>query len=488
MYILMASVECAPVAKVGGLGDFVQGLARALLQLGQRVEVVLPYYDCLRREGIQSLERAPGDLRVPFFDQDLPCAVLRGRVEGIDCWFLDPRSPQGFFQRGRIYGEPDDPARFTFFVQALLEFLLQTDRHPDLIHCHDWHTGLLPVLLTERYQARGLDQTRVCYTLHNLGFQGWVNDQVLFQAGLDPQRFRTPERLQDPRQPQALNLMKGGIVYADRVTTVSPRYAWEVQYSAQGQGLQECLRQYDHKFSGILNGIDYGVWNPRTDPLIPRHYGPDSLPDKALNKLALRRRLGLAGGHKPLLAMVSRLDAQKGVELMRHAVLWGLTAGAQVVLLGSAQDPALAAYFRVLKRETDPHPDAHLELGYDEGLAHLIYAAADLMVIPSHYEPCGLTQMIAMRYGTLPLVRQVGGLADTVFDAHESDKPFGERNGFVFAAPDPRALEAALERALGLWAEYPEYFRQLRLNGMASDHSWARPGRQYLDLYESIAV
>lgn len=186
--------------------------------------------------------------------------------------------------------------------------------------------------------------------------------------------------------------------------------------------------------------------------------------------------------------MVSRLDAQKGVELIRHALLHTLARGGQAVLLGSAQDPLLDRYFRILQRETATSPDCRLELGYDEDLAHLLYAAADLLVVPSLYEPCGLTQMIAMRYGTLPLVRQVGGLADTVFDAHESDKPFGERNGFVFAAPDPRALEAALERALGLWAEYPEYFRQLRLNGMASDHSWARPGRQYLHLYESIAV
>jgi len=484
----MASVECAPVAKVGGLGDFVPGLARALIHLGQRVEVVLPYYDCLRREAIQGLERAYGDLRVPFFDQDLPCDILRGQVEGIDCWFVAPRSPQGFFERGRIYGEPDDPARFTFFVQALLEFLRRSERHPDIIHCHDWHTGLLPVLLSERYQAQGLNRSRVCYTLHNLGFQGRVNDQVLRQSGLDPRSFSTPERLQDPGQPQAFNLMKGGIVYADRVTTVSPRYAWEVQHSPQGQGLQHTLRQYDHKFSGILNGIDYGVWNPLTDPLIPYHYGPDSLPNKTMNKLALRRCLGLGGGHKPLIAMVSRLDAQKGVELMRHTLLHGLAVGAQVVLLGSAQDQVLAAYFRVLKRETDSHPDAHLELGYDEGLAHLIYAAADLLVIPSRYEPCGLTQMIAMRYGTPPLVRQVGGLADTVFDAYESDQPFGERNGFVFTEYDPQALEAALGRVLGLWDEYPQYFRQLRLNGMAKDHSWTRPGRQYLDLYESIAL
>lgn len=186
--------------------------------------------------------------------------------------------------------------------------------------------------------------------------------------------------------------------------------------------------------------------------------------------------------------MVSRLDAQKGVELIRHAILHGLERGAQTVLLGSAQDPTLEAYFRVLQRETDANPDCHLELGFDEDLAHHIYAAADIMVIPSVYEPCGLTQMIAMRYGVVPLVRHVGGLADTVFDANHSDKPFAVRNGYVFDDLTPEALASALDRALGLWYDYPEYFRQLRLNGMAMDNSWTQPARQYLDIFEKIRV
>lgn len=488
MYIVIASAECAPVAKAGGLGDFVQGLARELIQFGHRVEVILPWYDCLRLERIQDLERAPVGLDLPFFADTLPCDLYRGRVDGIDCWFLDPRSSQGFFRRGVIHGEPDDPERFTCYARGVLEFLYRTGRHPDVIHCNDWHTGLVPVLLYEIYQAWGLDRTRALYTLHNLGHQGWVGEGVLAQAGLDAGRLLTPDRLGDPGNPQGVNLMKGGIIYANAVTTVSPRYAREIETTEQGRGLQATLRDHADKFAGILNGIDFEVWNPRTDPHIPQTYDRDSLAGKARNGVALRRRLGLAEERRPLLAVVSRLDAQKGVELIRHAILHGLARGAQAVLLGSAQDPVLDRFFRILQRETDPSPHCHLALGYDEELAHLIYAAADLMIIPSVYEPCGLTQMIAMRYGVVPVVRGVGGLANTVFDAHYSPRPFLERTGFVFDEPTPEALEGALDRALGLWADHPEYFRQLRLNGMAMDYSWARPARRYAALYETIRV
>ncbi len=488
MYIVMASAECAPVAKVGGLGDFVHGLARELVQAEHRVEVLLPKYDCLVLDAVEGLRKAYSDLWVPFYEKGYLCDLYQGQVDGLDYWFIDPHSPQEFFNRGVIHGEPDDVDRFTLYARALMEFLYQSGRHPDVIHCNDWHTGLIPVLLYEIYQDLGMDQTRVCYTLHNLGYQGWVGEYILHQAGLDTQRLMTQDRLRDPSNPHTVNLMKGGIVFSNHVITVSPRYAWEIQYTAQGMGLQEILRWHSHKFSGILNGIDFDVWNPLTDNRIPYPFGPESLPDKARNKQALRQRLGLVEASKPLIAVISRLDAQKGVELIRHAILHGLERGGQTVLLGTAQDPLLDTYFRVLQRETHANPDCHLELGYDEDLAHLIYAAADIMVIPSVYEPCGLTQMIAMRYGVVPLVRRVGGLADTVFDANHSDKPFAERNGYVFDDVSPDALASALDRALGLWFDYPDYFRQLRLNGMAIDHSWAGPARQYIDIYEKIRV
>jgi starch synthase len=486
MYIAMVSAECAPVAKAGGLGDFVHGLARELAARGHEVEVILPKYDVLRYGQIEGLRKEVRDLWVPFHAEWLHCDVECGEVDGIRCWFIDPHSPQSFFARGAIYGEPDDAVRFAFFCRAALEFLLKSGRQPDLIHCHDWQTGLVPVLLWEMYQGLGLTHPRVCYTLHNLGYQGVTDTGVLYQVGLDPRRLMTPERLSDPANPRAVNLMKGGIVYANSVTTVSPRYAWEIQDSEQGMGLQPVLRTHSGKFAGVLNGIDYATWNPLLDTHIAQHYGPESLPGKARNKAELRRRLGLQEADKPVVAVVSRLDAQKGVDLLRHGLNYALSQGSQAVLLGSAQDPAIDAPFRRLKDKTDGNPDCHLELAYDEELAHQIYAGADIILIPSVYEPCGLTQMIAMKYGVVPVVRRVGGLADTVFDANFSDRPFAERNGFVFDHLTPEGLESALSRAIGLWFQHPKYFRELRLNGMRADYSWARPAERYLDIYRRL--
>jgi starch synthase len=484
----MAGAECAPAAKAGGLGDFIHGLARQLALDGNEVEIILPKYDCLRYDRIEGLHKSFTDLRVPYYEQWFHCDVERGSMDGLTCWFIAPHSPQDFFSRGVIYGEPDDADRFAFFSRALLEFLFKSGKRPDIIHCNDWQTGLVPVLLFEMYEGLGLSHPRVCYTLHNVGHQGKIGEFILHQVGLRSDRLMTPDRLRDPGNPHATNLMKGGIVYSNFVTTVSPRYAWEIQNTDQGMGLQETLLAHDRKFGGVLNGIDDQIWNPLTDTHIERQYGPQSLPDKAVNKAVLRERLGLREARNPLVAVVSRLDAQKGVELIAHSVRYALDNGCQMVLLGSAQDPALDKMFRAIKQETDANPDCHLELGYDEDLAHQIYAAADMIVIPSVYEPCGLTQMIAMRYGVVPIVRRVGGLADTVFDANYSDRAFEERNGYVFDDLTKEGLESALGRAIGLWFRYPEYFRQLRLNGMRTDNSWARPARRYMGIYEHIRV
>jgi starch synthase len=488
MQILMVGAECAPVAKAGGLGDFVHGLARQLLADGNGVEVVLPKYDCLRYERIEDLHKAFRDLWVPFYEQWFHCDVECGYVDGIKCWFIDPHSPQNFFQRGTIYGEPDDADRFAFFSRAVLEFLLKAEKQPDVIHCNDWQTGLIPVLLFEMYEGLGLTRPRICYTLHNLGHQGRVGEFILHQVGLDPERLMTSERLLDPVNHHATNLMKGGIVFSNYVTTVSPRYAWEIQNTDQGMDLQDTLRAHDRKFGGVLNGIDDDTWNPLTDEHVACRFGRDSLPEKAINKAALRERLGLREASKPILSMISRLDAQKGVELMRHALHYGLENDCQVVLLGSAHDPSVDEMFRAAQRQTRDNPDCHIELGYDEDLAHQIYAGADMIVIPSVYEPCGLTQMIAMRYGVVPIVRRVGGLADTVFDANFSDKPFEQRNGYLFDEPTSDGLHSALGRAIGLWFRHPEYFRQLRLNGMNMDNSWAGPARLYAEIYDYIRV
>jgi starch synthase len=482
----MVASECAPVAKAGGLGDVVQGLAHSLASRGHTVEVLLPKYDVLRYDRIWELTRCYTGLWVPYHDQWIHCDVHFGLADGLTCYFIEAHSTHNFFNRGRVYGERDDAERFAFFSRAAMEYLFKANKQPDIIHCHDWQTALVPVLLWEVYAHYGMVRPRVCYTLHNVGHQGVTGEHVLRQIGLSPRAMMTPDRLQDPGNRAAVNLMKGGIVYSSAVTTVSPRYAMEVRQTALGHGLQQTLNAHAHKFTGILNGLDYDVWDPGTDPHIVRHYSAESLREKYRNKEALRHRFLLQDELRPIVSVVSRLDRQKGAELLQHTVHYSLANGCQFVLLGTATEQGINDAFWKLKHQYNDNPDCHLEIGYDEELAHQIYAGSDIMVIPSVYEPCGLTQMIAMRYGVVPVVRNTGGLADTVFDANYSERDFYARNGYVFTDYSAAGLESALQRAVGLWHRHPEYFAQLRVNGMRADHSWNEPARQYLAVYEQI--
>jgi starch synthase len=364
--------------------------------------------------------------------------------------------------------------------------MLKSNKHPEIIHCHDWQTGLVPVLLFDIYAPLGMTHPRICYTLHNLKHQGVNGEHILRLAGLNPAVYINQERFQDNFNHSAINLMKGGIVYSNFVTTVSPRYAEEIKNTDLGCGLQHTLHTHSVKFGGVLNGIDYNVWNPDIDPHIARQYNIDAIDDKYDNKEALRERLWLQSDFKPIVGVVSRLDHQKGVHLIKHSVYHALAHGCQFVLLGSSPDPAVNNEFWALKHELNNNPDCHLEISYNEELAHLIYAGADMVLIPSAFEPCGLTQMIAMKYGTIPIVRNTGGLADTVFDADYANRPYHERNGYVFDTFDNQGLESALHRAIGLWNMHPQYFRELMVNGMRYDYSWNYPGEHYSNIYHYI--
>jgi len=481
----MIASECAPVAQAGGLGEVVFGLSRELELRGHAVEIILPKYDCMRYDRIYDLTVAYHDLWVPWFSGAVRCTVWFGFVEGRKCFFIEPHCEDRFFERGHLYGSSDDVLRFAFLSKAALEFMLKSNKRPDVIHCHDWQTSLVPVLLYEIYQHLGMHDQRVCYTIHNFGHQGVTGETVLWATGLTrPHHFYDYERLRDDFNRSALNLMKGGIVYANFVTTVSPQHAWEAQYTDQGQGLGHALHMHRNKFGGVLNGVDYDLWNPETDQFLPVRYGSEWFDGKFGNKRALRDRFLLADSFKPLVASIGRLDRQKGVELIRHAIYYTLAEGGQFVLLGSSPDPAIAADFWRLKRELNDNQDCHLELAFSVELAHLIYAGADMLMMPSLFEPCGLTQMVALKYGAVPVVRAIGGLIDTVFDRDHASG--WERNGYVFHEPDARGLESALSRAIGLWYSYPEQFRELQLNGMRTDHSWAGPGTDYLNIYEHI--
>ena len=487
MYIVMIASECAPVAKVGGLADVVFGLTRELEIRGNAVEIILPKYDCMGYEHIWGLQIAYQDLWVPWFSGYVHCTVWFGFVHGRKCFFIEPHSQDNFFNRGSYYGFHDEHVRFAFFSKAALEFLLKSGKRPDVIHTHDWQTALAPVLLFEMYKHHGMENQRVCHTIHNFKHQGIAGDNVLWATGLGrPEYYYSPDRLQDDFNPSAINFTKGAVVYSNFITTVSPQHAWETRYSDQGYGLGHVLHVHQHKFGGILNGLDYEMWNPESDPYISTHYNAETIEKKYANKDALRQRLWLGKEYKPLVAYVGRLDTQKGVHLIRHAMFYALENGAQFVLLGSGSELGINDYFWHLKHHLNESPDCHLEIGFDEELAHMIYAGADMIVVPSIFEPCGLTQMIALRYGTVPIVRAVGGLLDTVFDWDYSTKPKEERNGYLFEHADFAGLESAMQRALGLWNHYPEAFRELMLNGIHYDYSWNHPGQHYLDIYEHI--
>ncbi len=488
MYIVQIASECAPVIKAGGLGDVVYGLSRELGTRGHCVEIILPKYDCMRYDHIWGLHEAYCDLVVPWYGTDILCDVHCGWVHGCLCFFIEPKSWEMFFNRGCYYGCDDDPMRFAFFSKAAMEFLLRSNKRPDVIHCHDWQTGLIPVMLFEIYKYNGMEFQRVLYTIHNFKHQGFGGNEILRATGLNrPEYYFQPHRLRDDFNPFAINFMKGGITYANHVNTVSPYHAWEAQHTDQGFGLAHTLYTQQHKFSGILNGIDYDVWNPESDRYIPHHYSLTTLEDKALNKKELRDRLLLRQSDRPLVAFIGRLDDQKGVHLVHHAIYYALGQGAQFVLLGSATEKSINDWFWHEKLYLNDNPDVHLELSFNEELAHLIYAGADMIVVPSNFEPCGLTQMIGLRYGTVPIVRGVGGLVNTVFDwDYDTLHPAEERNGFVFFQTDAVALESAMQRAFDTWENAPETFMQIAQQGMQYDFSWNHPGQDYINLYEYI--
>ncbi len=487
MHIIMVASECAPVAKVGGLGDVVYGLSKELEIRGNHVEIILPKYDCMRYDHIWGLHVSYENLWVPWFNYKIRCTVWFGFVHGRKCFFIEPHSDDNFFNRGSYYGFTDEHMRFAFFSRAALEFILASGKRPDIIHTHDWQTALLPVLLYELYQFGGMERCRACHTIHNFKHQGIAGENVLWFSGLGrPDHYYHPDRLGDDFNPTAINLTKGAIVFSNFVTTVSPNHANEVRYTDWGYGLGHILHRYQNKFGGVLNGLDYDMWNPSADPHIPEPYDAGHFDPKYANKKALRDRLMIRETYNPIVAYVGRLDFQKGVHLIRHALFRSLEKSAQFVLLGSSTEQGINADFWHIKHDLNDNPDCHLEIGYNEELAHLIYAGADILVVPSMFEPCGLTQMIALRYGTVPVVRYVGGLADTIYDRDHSDRPTNERNGYVFHEADNPGLESALDRAIGLWFDYPQEFRELAVNGMRYDYSWNHPGQNYLNIYDYI--
>lgn len=482
MRVVFVAAEAAPFVKVGGLADVVGALPAALRRLGTEVALVLPKYKAIDGDkcGLHRLEhsfsiqmrsecREATLYMASMPGSDIPvCLIGNDYYFGRDGVYDDPQTRVGYEDNGE---------RFAFFQRAALVALKQLGWQPDIIHCHDHQTGLIPAYLKITHSADpSLQRTATLFTIHNLAYQGLFPPEILPLAGFDPSLFY-------PMSPfefwGRVNFMKVGILYADIITTVSPTYSREIQSTEEyGYGLEGVLRDRRHDLFGILNGIDYSIWNPETDPLIAANYSADNLEPKRLNKLALLERAGLGDDRAPLIGMISRLVDQKGLDLISEAADAILQLNVRMVVLGTGQKK----YHDMLERMMSEHPsEVRAFFGFDEALAHLIEAGSDLYLMPSRFEPCGLNQMYSLRYGTIPVVRATGGLADTIRDFDETS---GEGNGFVFHEYSARALLAALGRAVALYRDKPEVWRGLMARAMREDFSWDRSARQYLELYQ----
>jgi starch synthase len=488
MHIVHVASELAPIAKVGGLADVVLGLSRELSRKGHDVDVIIPKYDCLDSNEVRDLHIDYHDLLITYQGETFHNTIWKGWVENLKVYFVEPHHPKYFFNRGCFYGCRDDIERFTYFSLAAHEFLRKKGRWPDILHLHDWQTAPLAYFIRQNPDK---DRSKIVLTIHNIDYQGKCQPKDLQAIGITE-----VAAFEDPKEAHLSNLLKGAILNADAITTVSPTYSCEVLHPKEGRGLDAVLRSVKHKFHGILNGIDYAFWNPETDRFLPAPFSPREIPldksdgatldKKGYVKKILREKLGLSQTHSPIVGCIARLVPQKGIQLMKRALTRTLEKGGQFVLLGSSPIPEIAEEFHDLKQAYDDSSEAHFILHHQEDLAHLIYGGSDLFIIPSIFEPCGLTQMISLKYGTIPVVRKTGGLADTIQDIDHSKEPEEFRNGYVFDRPDDASLDAVLDRAIDTWYQNPERWRKLMIRGMNQDFSWGRSSEEYLTIYRNL--
>ncbi|KAG2691242.1 hypothetical protein I3760_08G000600 [Carya illinoinensis] len=470
-HIIHVTAEMAPIAKVGGLGDVVTGLARACLSRGHTVDIMLPFYECIQKQHIK-------DLTVitkynSYHDGNwVPTTAYRGVVSGIPVIFIEPSNL--FFKGQYVYGGSyNELEAYLFFSRACLEWMQVTSTQPDIIHVHEWQTGALPLLYWDIYHHLSLKKPRIVLTIHNMEHYGECSKEQLSKSGLEGSVYASIDKAVDDRtighNPERLSLLKGGIVYSNAVV-----------------------------YFGILNGIDITMWNPATDIFLPVKFNDQKPEGKKFCKYYVQRGLGLAsegtqdGNHvpditykAPLVVCITRLVPQKGLHLISHAIKHIEELGGQMVILGKASDVRVQTEFEGLAKLHNQGPCIRILLMFSDELSHMLYAAADMVLVPSIYEPCGLTQMIGMRYGAVPVVRKTGGLADTVFDMDDQSN-HNKANGFVFEGIDEGSLNCALDRAFTYFREKPDEWNGIIKKVMEVDNSWNNTAGKYVELYHSI--
>ena len=476
MRILLASSEVHPYSKTGGLADMVGSLAKGLSRLGHEVTVVTPLYRGID-DTFLDLKRTDADLDIPMGNRVVKAALwVRRAAPNESIVFVGQPAyfdrPELYTQNGTDY--PDNAERFIFFSKAVSRLALESATPYDIVHVHDWQVALVPLLMKhERERAGRVDGTRTGLTIHNLAYQGIFSAEHFNLAGLPANWFNT-DTTEFYGQ---LNTLKAGIATADFIVTVSPRYAREITTEEFGCGLDGLLRNRQALLHGVLNGVDYDEWNTVVNPHLPAAYGPGKMEGKLSNKLALQRELKLnVAPDQPLFGSVTRMVEQKGVDLMLGAVEEMLDDRMQFAMIGSG----VPAYERAFKELAWRYPgQVAVRIGYDNRLSHRIEAASDFFLMPSRFEPCGLNQLYSLRYGSIPIVRAVGGLDDSVVDLNESDD---HANGIKFYEPSVSALAHAIRKALALYG-VPELMKHYRRNGMTADFSCEGTARNYAELY-----
>ena len=475
MKIVLAASEAAPYVKTGGLGDVMQALPAALNRYRDcETNLFLPLYGKIKHNPEFQLEQITSfTVYLGWREQYVGLFQLKNRSKKKKVYFIDN---EFYFNRPKIYGEGDDAERFVYFSKAVLACVTYLDIQPDIIQCNDWQTAFIPVLMRSEF-ADQYRNTRSVFTIHNIEYQGWTSSDFFSNVMALPEEFRNVLTMGD-----AINLMKGAIMTADRVTTVSRTYADELHYSYFAHGMEGCLAMRGAAVSGIVNGIDTTVFDPANDELLPVTYDADTMVEgKAACKAALQREVGLEiRPDVPVLAMVTRLAGHKGIDLLCYLLDRLMQRDVQLVIVGTGE----ARFEAALAEANARYPGKMAAiLRYDAKLANRIYAGADIYLMPSQAEPCGLSQLIAMHYGTVPVVHATGGLRDTVWPYNPETE---EGRGFTFQSYNGDDFLGAIDRAVGLFVSDPEAWNRLAQKDMREDFSWKVPAREYMAMFREL--
>ncbi|OFI06766.1 glycogen synthase [Clostridium acetireducens DSM 10703] len=473
MKILFAASECYPFAKAGGLGDVVGSLPKEIKKKGIDVRVIIPKYEDIHYSFKEKM-RNICNFRVTVGWRNQYCGIEQLEHEGVTYYFVDN---EYYFKRKGLYGYYDEGERIAYFSRAILESLTHIGFKPDIIHCNDWHTALVSVFLKEQYKYNPFyNEIKTFFTIHNLKYQGVFGKEVLGELLNMGEEVFTIDKLEFYEK---VNFLKGGVIYSDVVSTVSETYSKEIQSEYFGEGLHQLLKSVNYKIYGIVNGIDYHVYNPERDKNIWANYSKFT-GKNIINKIQLQKSLNLDVREEvPIISIVSRLVEGKGMDLIKCVLDDILNMDVQMVILGTG-DSAYESFFK--EKEKIYKGKLSANIYFDDKLSHKIYAASDIFLMPSLYEPCGLGQIIALRYGTLPVVRETGGLKDTIFSYNEYT---GEGNGFSFSNINAQDMLYTIKRAIDFYYN-KDIWEFLVKKAMACDYSWNNSAEKYLDIYKKI--